>query len=156
MLRVLNLEKESNEHLKWTHLEQVQNCINLPLQVTFIGYTEQGRKRIRVSAHQKEKNEKTGKRKAEEERKQWADVQREARRKNNLYEGSAQGYLDPRKGQQPFQPNPNRVGDRTNTLRWLLIGADLTPSRLKLLFRNIFWHCIYFPPRYLVTILNTN
>ena len=37
--------------------------------------------------------------------------------------GSAQGNWDPRKGQQPFQPNPNGVGDCTTTLRRLLIGA---------------------------------
>ena len=29
----------------------------------------------------------------------------------------------PREGQQPFRPNPNGVGDRTTTLRLLLIGA---------------------------------
>ena len=28
------------------------------------------------------------------------------------------------KGQQPFRPNPNGVGDRTTRLRRLLIGAD--------------------------------
>ena len=37
--------------------------------------------------------------------------------------GSARGNWDPRKGQQPFRPNPNGVGDRTTTLRRLLIGA---------------------------------
>ena len=31
---------------------------------------------------------------------------------------------DPREGQQSFRPNPNGVGDRTTTLRRLLIGAD--------------------------------
>ena len=30
---------------------------------------------------------------------------------------------DPREGQQPFRLNPNGVGDRTTTLRRLLIGA---------------------------------
>ena len=39
--------------------------------------------------------------------------------------GSAQGNWDPREGQQPFRPNPNGVGDRTTTLRRLLIGAVL-------------------------------
>ena len=38
--------------------------------------------------------------------------------------GSARGNWDPREGQQPFRPNPNMVGDRTTTLRRLLIGAD--------------------------------
>ena len=42
--------------------------------------------------------------------------------------GSAWGNWDPREGQQPFRPNPNGVGDRTITLRRLLIGA------VKLLF----------------------
>ena len=37
--------------------------------------------------------------------------------------GSARGNWDPRKGQQPFRLNPNGVGDRTTTLRRLLIGA---------------------------------
>ena len=38
--------------------------------------------------------------------------------------GSARGNWDPWEGQQPFRPNPNRAGDRTTTLQWLLIGAD--------------------------------
>ena len=42
--------------------------------------------------------------------------------------GSARGTWDPREGQQPFGPNPNGVGDRTTTLRRLLIGADKPPS----------------------------
>ena len=37
--------------------------------------------------------------------------------------GSARGNWDPREGQQPFRPNPNVVGDRTTTLRRLLIGV---------------------------------
>ena len=28
--RVLILEKESSEHFRWTHLEQVQHCTDLP------------------------------------------------------------------------------------------------------------------------------
>ena len=40
--------------------------------------------------------------------------------------GSARGYWYPRESQQPFRPNPNGVGDRTTTLRRLLIGADGT------------------------------
>ena len=39
--------------------------------------------------------------------------------------GSAWGNWDPREGQQPFRPNPNGAGDRTTTLRRLLIGAVL-------------------------------
>ena len=41
--RALNLERESCEHLRWTHLEQVQHCIDLPRQVTFPVNTEQGK-----------------------------------------------------------------------------------------------------------------
>ena len=68
---------------------------------------------MNVAAHQeKEKNEKTGKRKAGLERRQAnfkkaacypsAGVQAAARRKNGLYEGSARGNWDPREGQQLF------------------------------------------------------
>ena len=42
--------------------------------------------------------------------------------------GSAQGNWDPRESQQPFRPNTNGVGDRTTTLRRLLIGAGLLLS----------------------------
>ena len=41
--RVLNLERESCEHLSWTHLEQVQHCADLPRQVTFPAHTELGK-----------------------------------------------------------------------------------------------------------------
>ena len=37
--------------------------------------------------------------------------------------GSARGNWDPREGQQPFRPDPNGAGDRTTTLRRLLIGV---------------------------------
>ena len=68
---------------------------------------------MNVAAHQeKEKNEKTGKRKAEEERRQAdfkeaacypsAVVEGAARRKNGLCEGSAWGNWDPQERQQPF------------------------------------------------------
>ena len=43
--------------------------------------------------------------------------------KNGFCEGSAWGNWDSREGQQPFQTNPNGVGDCTTTLRRLLIGA---------------------------------
>ena len=39
------------------------------------------------------------------------------------FEESARGNWDPREGQHPFRPNANGVGDRTNTLRRLFIGA---------------------------------
>ena len=68
---------------------------------------------MNVAAHQeKEKNEKTRKRKEGVERRQAnfkeaacypsAVVQGAARRKNGLCEGSARGNWDPREGQQPF------------------------------------------------------
>ena len=90
---------------------------------------------MNVAAHQeKEKNEKTGRKKAREERRQATDfkdgaccplavVQGAARQKNGLREGSVRGNWDSREGQQPFRPNPNEVGIRTTTLRRLLIGA---------------------------------
>ena len=76
---------------------------------------------MNVTAHEEmEKYEetKTGKRKAGEERKQAiifkeavccpsAVVQRATRQK---IKGSALGNRDSREGQQPFRPNPNRVG----------------------------------------------
>ena len=68
---------------------------------------------MNVATHQeKEKNEKTVKRKAGVKRRQAnfieaacypsAVVQGAARRKNGLCEWSAQGNWDPREGQQPF------------------------------------------------------
>ena len=66
---------------------------------------------MNVAAYQ-EKDEKTGKRKEGEERRQTdfkeavcyptAVVQRAAGRKNGLCEGSARGNWNPREGQQPF------------------------------------------------------
>ena len=41
--RVLNLEKKSSEHCKWTHLKKVQHCTNLPLQITIPAHSEQGK-----------------------------------------------------------------------------------------------------------------
>ena len=41
--RALNLDRESCEHLRWTHLEQVQHSTDLPRQVTFPVHTEQGK-----------------------------------------------------------------------------------------------------------------
>ena len=68
---------------------------------------------MNVAAYQeKQKNEKTSKRKAGKERRQAnfkkaacypsAVVQGAARRKNALCKGSARGNWDPREGQQPF------------------------------------------------------
>ena len=94
-----------------------------------------GQVRINVAAHQeKEKNEKTGKREAGEDRKQSNNfkeaaccssgvVQRAARRTNGLCEGSSRNNWDLGEGQRPFWPNRNEVEGRTTTLRRLLIGA---------------------------------
>ena len=41
--RALNSERESCEHLRWTHLEQAQHYTDLPRQVTFPVHTEQGK-----------------------------------------------------------------------------------------------------------------
>ena len=68
---------------------------------------------MKVAAHQeKEKNEKTGKRKAGVEKRQAnfkeaacypsSVVQRAARRKNALCEGSPRSNWDPLESQQPF------------------------------------------------------
>ena len=68
---------------------------------------------MNVAAHQeKKKNEKTGKRKAGEERRQadfkeavcypYAVVKGAAQRKNGLCDGSSRGNWDSREGQQPF------------------------------------------------------
>ena len=90
---------------------------------------------MNVAAHQeKEKNEEmtTGKRRAEEGgknrrpilKKLYAALQPSFRRQRcEKMRGSARGNWDPREDQQPFRPNPNGVGDRTTTLRRLLIGA---------------------------------
>ena len=40
---IFNVEKERNEHFKWTHLEQVQHCTDLPNHVTFLAHIEQGK-----------------------------------------------------------------------------------------------------------------
>ena len=91
---------------------------------------------MNVTAHQeKEKNEETkkGKRKKENKRpirkKLCAALLRSFRGQHSeKTKGSAWGNWDPREGQQPFRPNPNGVGDRTTTLRRLLIGAGWTCS----------------------------
>ena len=130
--RVLNLEKESSEHFKYTQLEHVQHCTDLLRQVTFQHTLNRERRdkgwdeRCRLSGEGEEGQEKGRRRQADFKETACypsAVVQGATRRKNGLCEGSAQGSWDPWKGQQPFQPNPNGVGDRTTTMRQLLIGA---------------------------------
>ena len=41
--RALNLARESCEHFRWTHLEQVQHCTELPRHLTFSAHIEQGK-----------------------------------------------------------------------------------------------------------------
>ena len=89
--------------------------------------------RMNVAPYQEKKDENTSNRKAGKEIRQanfkeaacypFAVVQRAAWQKNDLCEESARGNWDLQEGQQPFEPNPNGVGDRTTTLRRLLIGA---------------------------------
>ena len=98
---------------------------------------------MNVTTHQeKEKNEetKTDKRRAGKEierknkrpilRKLCAALLRSFRRQHSeKMKGSARRNWGPREGQQPFRPNPNGVGDRTATLRRLLIGAAYVSGR---------------------------
>ena len=86
-----------------------------------------------IANQEKEKNEeiKKGKRRAGEKRRQVTELKKLCAALLPLFrgqhrekmEGSVRGNWDPREGQQPFRPNPNGVGDRTTTLRRLLIGA---------------------------------
>ena len=69
------MERESNEHLRCTHLEQVQHSTDLPHHVTFPAHTEQGKGGSRfgmnvIAYQEKKKNEemKTGMKKAGERR----------------------------------------------------------------------------------------
>ena len=105
--RVLNLEKESSEHFRWTDLEQVQHCTDLSARSHFQRTLNRERRRVKVgmndAAHQeKEKNEetKTDQRRAAEKKRQAIDfkeaaccpsavIEGAARRKNGLCEGSA-------------------------------------------------------------------
>ena len=48
--RALSLEEESSEHLRWTHLEQMQHCTDQPLQVTFPALPLIRKRRIPIRA----------------------------------------------------------------------------------------------------------
>ena len=88
-----------------------------------------------IAYQEKEKNEetkkgkrRTGEKKSENRRpilkKLCAALLRSFRgQRSEKMKGSARGNWDPREGQQPFQSNPNGVGDRTTTFRRLLICA---------------------------------
>ena len=152
--RALNLERKSCEHLRWTHLEQVQHCTDLPRQVTFLAHTEQGKmgpglgwtlpfiKRKRRMRRRRREREGQEKRKRENKRpilkKLWAALLRSFKGQHSeKMKGSARGNWDPREGQQPFWPNPNGVGYRNTTMRRLLIGAVLKASRINTLLSPI-------------------
>ena len=96
---------------------------------------------MNVTAHQeKEENEKTkkGKRGSGEKkkRKQATDFKEAVCcpcavvqwQHSEKIKGSPRGNWDPWEGQQPFRLNPNWAGDRTTTLRRLLIGAGADES----------------------------
>ena len=113
------------------HLEQVQHCTDFPRQVTFPAHTEQGkmgpglertlplikRRRIRSWRRARENRRPIL-------RKLCAALLRSFRGQySEKMKGSARGNWDSREVQQPFWPNPNRVGDRTTTLKRLLNGG---------------------------------
>ena len=112
---------------------------------------------MNVAAHQ-EKNEKTGKRKAGEERRQGdfkeaacclsAVAQGAAREKNVLCEESVRGNWDPREGQQPFRPSPNGIGNRTITLRRLLIRAVQFCSLYMYIYIYIYIYILYLRQKF--------
>ena len=109
----MNLEKESSEHFKRTQLEHEQHCTDLPRQVTFPAHTEQEKTGqglgLNVAAHQKEKNQKTAKRKAGEERRQ-ADFKKAACYPSAVVQGAARQKMvcvsnwDLREGHSHFGP----------------------------------------------------
>ena len=92
---------------------------------------------MNVTAHQeKEKNKqtKTGMKKAGEGKRQVTDFREAVCCPSAVVQGAARRKIGLRgvpwvtgtlgKKQKPFRPNLNGAGDRTTTLRWLLIGAD--------------------------------
>ena len=136
----LNLERESSEHLRCTHLQQVQHCTDLPRQITFLAHTKQGKmgpglgrtlplikrtRRIRRRRRASKSQEK-GEDRLPILEKMCVALLRSFRGQHGKkwFQGSAQGNWDLQEGQQPFRPNPNGVGDCTTTLKRLFIGAD--------------------------------
>ena len=70
-------------------------------------------------------------------------------------EGSARGNCDPRQGQQSFGPNPNGVGDRTTTLRRLLIGPSKVLSTFPIRIQSSWQLSIFGLPPFRVPTRNT-
>ena len=92
---------------------------------------------MKVASHQEKKNEKTSKRVAGEEKRQVTNfgkavccssavVQTAVERKNGLCKKSDRANWDPRKGQQPFRPNPNRVWDPHHHLPFWALPAGIS------------------------------
>ena len=113
------MERESCEHLRWTHLEKVQLCTDLPRQATFPAYTEQGKmgsglggalpliKRRKMMRRRRQAREVREKRERESRRpilrRLCAAILRSFRRQHSeKIKGGARGNWDPREGQQPF------------------------------------------------------
>ena len=118
--KVLNLERESFEPLRWTHLEQVPHCTDLPRQIIFPAHTEQenmepglGRtltliKRRRRMRRRRRARKKLEKRERENRRpilkKLYAAFLRLfSGQRSKIMKRSARGNWDPRQGQQSFR-----------------------------------------------------
>ena len=83
--RVLNLGKEGGEHPKWTHLEQVQHCTDLPLQITFSALTKQEKMGPELEKEERKSLRKKRKKKKEkEERERKREEKRERKREESF------------------------------------------------------------------------
>ena len=153
--RALNLERESCEHFRWTHLEQVEHCTDLPRQVTFPAHTERGkmgpglgwtiplikrRRRMRRRGRARERQEKRENRRPILRKLCAALLQSFRGQHSEKMKGSARGNWDPWEGQQTFQSNPNGFGDRATTLRRLLIGAVWDYVAINAWLQNLFFN----------------
>ena len=137
--RVLKLEKKRSEHLKWTHLEPVQHSTDLTLQITFAAHTEQEKmepglewtlplidRTRRMIRRPREKQEKREKGRPISKRLP-AALLRSFRGQHDEKMVCVREVPEvTQEGQQLFRPNPNGVGNRTTTLRRLLICANST------------------------------
>ena len=114
----------------------MQHCTDLPRQITFPAHTDQGKtgQRLEWTSTIIRRRMRRWARERHEKRKVRPILKRlyaallqsfrgQHGEKMVCVGGNAQGNWDPREYQQPFWPNSNGVGDRTTTLRRLLIGA---------------------------------